>query len=200
MYASVNQVSIGSDNGLSPIRRQAIISNSGLLSIGRLETNFGEILVKTWTFTQENALKIVYTKMAAILPRGRWIKNIINPKKFSQTAQYAAISPGRTWGTVSILRWMFYHTILQDLDCTTLVSRVLQRLSKFLRPLGKIVAKLQNDHVNILIHNFMDLRQKLEIRNLIGYWNGYQGPKPWPNNQFTQLTFFLAQVPEIIAN
>ena len=34
MYASVNRISIGSDNGLSPIRRQAIIwTSAGLLSI-----------------------------------------------------------------------------------------------------------------------------------------------------------------------
>ena len=38
MYASVNGVSIGSDNGLSPVRRQAITwTNAGLLSIGLQE-------------------------------------------------------------------------------------------------------------------------------------------------------------------
>ena len=41
LYASVNQVSIGSDNGLSPIRRQAFVwTSAGLLSIGPLGTNF----------------------------------------------------------------------------------------------------------------------------------------------------------------
>ena len=46
-YASVNQVSIGLDNGLSLIRRQAIIwTNAGLLSIGPLGTNSSEILTK----------------------------------------------------------------------------------------------------------------------------------------------------------
>ena len=44
-------VSIDSDNGLSPIRRQAIIwTNAGLLSIGPLGTNFSEILIKTQHF------------------------------------------------------------------------------------------------------------------------------------------------------
>ena len=39
----MNQVSNGSDNGLSPIRQQAIIyTNAGLLSTEPLETNFGE--------------------------------------------------------------------------------------------------------------------------------------------------------------
>ena len=44
-HMSVNWVSIGSDNGLSPIQHQAIIqTNAGLLSIGPLGTNFSEIL------------------------------------------------------------------------------------------------------------------------------------------------------------
>ena len=38
---------IGSDNGLSPGRHQAIIcTNAGILSIGPLETNFSEILIE----------------------------------------------------------------------------------------------------------------------------------------------------------
>ena len=46
IYASVNQVGIGSDNGLLPIWCQAIIqNNAGLLQIGPLGTNFNEILM-----------------------------------------------------------------------------------------------------------------------------------------------------------
>ena len=45
---SVNRVSIDSDNGLSPIQRQAIIlTNAGSFLIGPLGTNFSEILMKT---------------------------------------------------------------------------------------------------------------------------------------------------------
>ena len=41
----------GSDNGLSPDRRQAIIwTNAGLLLIGPLGTNFSEILIEILTF------------------------------------------------------------------------------------------------------------------------------------------------------
>ena len=37
---------IGSDNGLSPVRRQGIIwTNAGILLIEPLETNFSEILI-----------------------------------------------------------------------------------------------------------------------------------------------------------
>ena len=43
---------IGSDNGLSPDRRQAIIwTNAGILLIGPLGTNFSEITIEILTFS-----------------------------------------------------------------------------------------------------------------------------------------------------
>ena len=45
---------IGSDNGLSPERRQAIIwTNAGILLTGPLGTNFGEILIEIQTFSSK---------------------------------------------------------------------------------------------------------------------------------------------------
>ena len=47
-----NLTSIGSDNGLSPDRRQAIIwTNTGILLTGPLGTNFNEILIGIQTFS-----------------------------------------------------------------------------------------------------------------------------------------------------
>ena len=47
-----NLTIIGSDNGLSPGRRQAIIwTNAGILLIGPLGTNYSEILIEIHTFT-----------------------------------------------------------------------------------------------------------------------------------------------------
>ena len=47
IYASVNQISIGSDNGLSPIRSHAIIwTIDSLLSIGLLWIHFSDIWIK----------------------------------------------------------------------------------------------------------------------------------------------------------
>ena len=48
MHICVNKLTIiGSDNGLSPGRRQAIIwTNAGILLIGPLGTNFSEILIE----------------------------------------------------------------------------------------------------------------------------------------------------------
>ena len=53
---------IGSDNGLSPGRRQAIIwTNAGLLSIGPLRTYFSENLIKI----QQFSLKKMHVKMSS---------------------------------------------------------------------------------------------------------------------------------------
>ena len=66
---------IGSDNGLSPGRRQAIIwTNAGILLIEPLGTSFSEILIGIQIFfIQENALENVVCEMASILsrPQGR---------------------------------------------------------------------------------------------------------------------------------
>ena len=53
---------IGSDNGLSPGRRQAIIwTNAGILLIGPMWTNFSEILIENHIFS----FKKMYSKMSS---------------------------------------------------------------------------------------------------------------------------------------
>ena len=57
-HICVSKLSIlGSDNGLSPGRRQAIIwTNAGILLIGPLGTNFSEILIEINTFSFKKLL------------------------------------------------------------------------------------------------------------------------------------------------
>ena len=59
-----NLTIIGSDNGLSPDRCQAIIwTNAELLLIGPLGTNFSEILIEILTFSfQKMRLKVSFAK------------------------------------------------------------------------------------------------------------------------------------------
>ena len=59
----------GSDNGLSPGRRQAIIwTNAGILLIGTLEINFSEILIEIHPLSlKKNAFECVVCEMAVIL-------------------------------------------------------------------------------------------------------------------------------------
>ena len=60
-----NLTNIGSDNGLSPGRRQAIIwTNAGILLIGPLGTNFSEMLIEIHTFS----FKKIHLKMSS----GKW--------------------------------------------------------------------------------------------------------------------------------
>ena len=68
---------IGSDNGLSPGRRQAIIwTNAGILLIKPLKTHFNEILIEIFIFS----FKKIHLKMAAILSRSQWI-NTLRPRQ-----------------------------------------------------------------------------------------------------------------------
>ena len=67
---------IGSDNGLSPGRHQAIIwTNAGTLLIEPLGTNFSEILIgiQIMIFIQENALENVVCEMASIFSRPQYV-------------------------------------------------------------------------------------------------------------------------------
>ena len=67
---------IGSDNGLSPDRRQAIIwTNSGLLSIGPLRTYFSENLIKI----QQFSLKKMHVNMSSAKCLGFNVLSAIAP-------------------------------------------------------------------------------------------------------------------------
>ena len=70
---------IGSDNGSSPDRRQAIIwTNAGILLIGPLGTNFSEIVMEILRnfFIQENAFESVVCETASILYRPQCVKTL----------------------------------------------------------------------------------------------------------------------------
>ena len=66
---------IGSNNGLSPGRGQAIIwTNAGILLIWPWGTNFSQIFIEIHIFSFKKIyLKLSSAKVAAILCRGRWV-------------------------------------------------------------------------------------------------------------------------------
>ena len=92
---------IGSDTGLSPDRRHAIIwTNTGILLIGPLETNISEILIEICIFFQENAFENVVRKLAASL----------SPP---QCVNCFAVAPNVhiwLWNVVSKPAWLFYES------------------------------------------------------------------------------------------
>ena len=72
IYASANWVSIGSGNGLSPVRCQAITwTNADLLSIGLLGTTFSEIRIGILSFSfKKMQLKYRLPKWRPFCPDG----------------------------------------------------------------------------------------------------------------------------------
>ena len=70
---------IGSDNGLAPSKRQALIwTNAGILLIGPIETNFSDVWIGIQTVSfYENAFENVAHEMASILYRPQCIKYYI---------------------------------------------------------------------------------------------------------------------------
>ena len=75
IYVS-EQTNIGSDNDLSPYRRQAIIwTNAGILLIGPIRRYFSEFFNhNTYIFSQGNALQNIVCKVASILSRPLCVK------------------------------------------------------------------------------------------------------------------------------
>ena len=104
---------IGSDNGLSPIRRQAIIwTNAGILLIRTLGRNFSEILIQINTFSNK--------KMHLKMPSGKcrpfclgfnvlittWIGKYIHIKVWLKLLFHSQTSTVRhlywTWAYISL--------------------------------------------------------------------------------------------------
>ena len=104
-----NLTTIGWDNGLSPGRRQAIIStNDRILLIGPLGTNFNQ---NSYIFIQENVLEIIVCKMAAILSRSQCVKSSITLKSYKSLFA-AAVETGDVYRIHlrSAMSSLFVHT------------------------------------------------------------------------------------------
>ena len=80
MYISVRKLTIiGSDNGLAPTRRQAIIwTNAGLLSFARLGTIFSEICNQNKKiFIHKNPSENIVCEMSTTLSWRRWVTTYV---------------------------------------------------------------------------------------------------------------------------
>ena len=99
---------IGSDNGLSPERRQAIIwTNTGILLIGPLGTNFNEISIGIQTFS--------FKKMHLKMSSAKWRPFCLGLNELMGSPCYVGLSArqlahnGRTW---ILLRTPIYFSLL----------------------------------------------------------------------------------------
>ena len=101
IYVSVNWVSIGSENDLSPVRHQAITwTNAGLLLIGLLGTNFNKIESE---FYHLHSRKCIWNcrlpKWRPFCPGWRWVNHLFVKPSFLQfqiyKASFNSLAPGR---------------------------------------------------------------------------------------------------------
>ena len=104
-------ITIVSDNGLSPDRRQAIIwNNDGILSFGPVERHFSEILIEIYAFS--------FKKMNLKMSSGKWRPscpglNVLIYEPQLCSVSYAAHHMGNTvsrknvWENISKKSWRF---------------------------------------------------------------------------------------------
>ena len=102
-HICVVKLTIGSDNGLSPGRRQAIIwTNAEILLIGPLGTNFSEILIGIQTF----AFKKMHFKMSSAKWRPFCLGlNVLNISLTEQQTRHWIIVHYLTYDVDSIQNW-----------------------------------------------------------------------------------------------
>ena len=106
----------GSDNGLSPGRRQAIIwTNAGILLIGPLGTNFSEILIEILTFSfKKMHLRVSSAKRRPFCLGLNGLKNI-DHLYWEDTV---SISRGIGTGDITVQFSAIYHNdVLSEKDC-----------------------------------------------------------------------------------
>ena len=105
---------IGSDNGLSPGRRQAIIwTNAGILLFGPLGTNFSEIFIEIYVFS----FKKMHLKMLSGNCRPFCLGlNVLTLRGKVITDQHQSASKHNKTGTISIIFGMYCLLIFMSQD------------------------------------------------------------------------------------
>ena len=108
-YVSVNCVRIGSDNGLSPVRNQAITWTNDDLSIGPLAANFSEICMEIQNFS--------FTKMHFKMSSAKWGpfstgRDELNPIEISRCnydiPEYKSIFYSKTFLCENVYHWFIF--------------------------------------------------------------------------------------------
>ena len=112
---------IGSNNGLSPGRSQAIIwTNAGILLIRTLGTNFSEMLSEILTvLSKKNAFERVVCEIAAILSRPQCVDILWNmwDNKITITDKAVVMAVGLLF-IVQTLHYTFHHFIYGKMNKT----------------------------------------------------------------------------------
>ena len=113
---------IGSDNGLTPDRRQAIIwTNVGMLSIGPLGTKLSEILIAIHLFS--------FKKMHLKMSSGKWRPCCLGLKVFYGMPLSDMNNVANSWqGTAApcnfVLQWRIMSTMASQITSVSIVFSI----------------------------------------------------------------------------
>ena len=145
----------GSDNGLSPGRRQAIIwTIAGILWIGPLGTNFSEILIRIETFSFERMhLKMSSAKWRPFVSASMWYKWFIHGIKHQKGKQSLYLQSG----------WTSYRKISWSLEAARLGDIMI------ISAAAEVPAKFQNDgkglNMNLAAWRFHEILWSFRLVN-----------------------------------
>ena len=132
---------IGSDNGLSPGRRLAIIwTNAGILLIGPWGTNFSEILIEFYTFS--------FKKINLKVSSGKWRPSCFGLNVLNN--QFSNREPVAPWDT--LIYFLFADANMQSGTKPNLVAKIwLPTLVTICNGLPKLVANISS-HMDHLVN------------------------------------------------
>ena len=123
---------IGSDNGLSSGRQQAIIwTNFGILLIGPLGTNFGEILIEIQTFSLRNIRLKMSPAKCCPFRRGHNVEHEDDSQGTPNTTPFASIP---SWICVA-----GKHLIALEVSCPKLIWNIYMGGDNISPPLNGVV-------------------------------------------------------------
>ena len=113
---------IGSDNGLSPGRRQAIIwTNAGILLIGTLGANFSEILIECHSFS--------FKKMHMKMSSGKWRPSFLGLNVLTNHYSVSAF-----YSYLAQKYMMIFHDIEISKDTEVFVIKDIPEINARLKP------------------------------------------------------------------
>ena len=141
---------IGSDNGLSPGRRQAIIwTNAGILLIGTLGTNFRETLIDIYTFSFRKCIWKYCLWNGAILSRPQCVN--------TQKTPYIALRRRVYWVCLFIVGVLEDNQRPRGMDCLCMVVVVIL-----------ILKDIFQNFCQDIFHKLLSLSYMLHMWGLVG--------------------------------
>ena len=180
MHICVGKITIiGSNNGLSPRHRQAIIwANAGTLLIRTLGTNFSEILSKIHTFSAKKMhMKMSSADMLAILSHPQCVNNGQQDcMRYHGTPRVILTN----WGGVTHICFSKLTIIGSDNGLLPDRHQAIIRTNDGILLIGPLGTNFSELLIEILLFSFKKMRLKMSFRIWQSFCLGLNVLNTWP--------------------